>query len=435
MPYQTWVDNDATKPLSAARMNSIQNTLPSINVKDPALAGGGAKGDGTTDDSAAINAAINALATAGGTVYFPVGRYLCKLPIILSNRRFIRLLGEGGVAVFNNGVGATRILMHATQFTGQKLVIVDGDPSKTGALMHEGPIFEYLVFEDLNGPSTVGSYGARPPRSLLYFHSVNFVTIRNCVFMAAEKAIEIAPKDHPSEDNAWYAIIKCHFRFNKYSIWGAPQAAEVYSSSMFATDDGVCVYLLDGSTWFSMFGCKLEGQNAASNLSVGVQTAVGYLTNALEFYNTKMEGLKTGFLFQGGRGIKIFGGTFTGYANIVNKTGIDIGPDVNRAAAAPGGAPRGQGVFISGISFENMGGSTNTCVKDGAIETQYYGPWTGYNVGLQPMIIRAPGQPIGTNLAQAGTLWINTNGGVNSSLYVNQAGTSQSPAGVWKNLG
>lgn len=35
----------------------------------------GAKGDGTTDDTAAIQAAINACSPGGGTVYFPVGDY------------------------------------------------------------------------------------------------------------------------------------------------------------------------------------------------------------------------------------------------------------------------------------------------------------------------------------------------------------------------
>lgn len=41
-----------------------------FNVKDF-----GAVGDGKTDDSAAIKTAIQAAHEAGGTVYFPEGRY------------------------------------------------------------------------------------------------------------------------------------------------------------------------------------------------------------------------------------------------------------------------------------------------------------------------------------------------------------------------
>jgi hypothetical protein len=45
-----------------------------LNVRNTAFAGG-AKGDGATNDTAAIQAAIAAAATSGGTVYFPAGNY------------------------------------------------------------------------------------------------------------------------------------------------------------------------------------------------------------------------------------------------------------------------------------------------------------------------------------------------------------------------
>jgi polygalacturonase len=56
----------------------------------------GAIGDGTTDDTVAIQNAIDSLVTSptstGGTVYFPVGDYLISAALEVSS--YIELLGE-----------------------------------------------------------------------------------------------------------------------------------------------------------------------------------------------------------------------------------------------------------------------------------------------------------------------------------------------------
>lgn len=57
----------------------------------------GAKGDGTTDDHAAIQAAIDATSTtANATLYFPptANGYLCKSPLVV-NKNFMTLAGAG----------------------------------------------------------------------------------------------------------------------------------------------------------------------------------------------------------------------------------------------------------------------------------------------------------------------------------------------------
>lgn len=58
----------------------------------------GAKGDGTTDDTASIQAAINAAQVAGGTVFFPRGSYKITAKLTISSGSKIRLLGEGDTA-------------------------------------------------------------------------------------------------------------------------------------------------------------------------------------------------------------------------------------------------------------------------------------------------------------------------------------------------
>jgi hypothetical protein len=66
-----------------------------INVKDTGLGSGDAVGDGTTDDTAAIQGALNAAAANGLTVYFPSGRYRLTHGLAPTAGR-VSLIGDSG---------------------------------------------------------------------------------------------------------------------------------------------------------------------------------------------------------------------------------------------------------------------------------------------------------------------------------------------------
>lgn len=121
-----------------------KNTItPVFNVR-----GYGAKGDGITDDTAAITAAIAALPNEGGVVYFPKGKYLVSSTIYIgdgtktvnSTKQRIQLVGAGRgsasgnedatVDILWNGVGGTLFHMKGVQggeISGMRL------NSRTGA--------------------------------------------------------------------------------------------------------------------------------------------------------------------------------------------------------------------------------------------------------------------------------------------------------------
>ena len=65
----------------------------------------GATGDGRSDCTSAIQAAINS-AKAGDTIYFPAGMYLVSDSIVISNLRGLRLYGDGVFASAIIGSGA-----------------------------------------------------------------------------------------------------------------------------------------------------------------------------------------------------------------------------------------------------------------------------------------------------------------------------------------
>jgi hypothetical protein len=67
----------------------------------------GAVGDGKADDTASIQAAINAAAAAGGVVYFPVGHYRAS-GLTLTDKRAVTIKGAGyGYVSFGNAIGST----------------------------------------------------------------------------------------------------------------------------------------------------------------------------------------------------------------------------------------------------------------------------------------------------------------------------------------
>lgn len=101
-----------------------------FNVKNPAYAGG-AKGDGTTDDTAAFKAAIEAVkAAGGGTLLVPAGRYPVKEILIeqASGEAPVNIEGVGRRAteIFKNVTGNTPVITvkttTASEFTSNTAI-------------------------------------------------------------------------------------------------------------------------------------------------------------------------------------------------------------------------------------------------------------------------------------------------------------------------
>jgi hypothetical protein len=90
----------------------------------------GAKGDGVTDDTAAIQAA----AAAGGEVFFPPGTYLVSAPIALATQG-ARLRGVGATSILKAtaGFAGASIVSIAADFCGVVDLRIVGGPSTTSS--------------------------------------------------------------------------------------------------------------------------------------------------------------------------------------------------------------------------------------------------------------------------------------------------------------
>lgn len=122
---------------SSLRVNGIKypdgtNAPTVFNVKDPAY---GAKGDGTTDDTAAIQAAINAC-SAGGIVHLPIGTYKITTMLDVNNRSGVTVEGSGqgqiaataaSVLKWAGASGGTVFRVYSTQWSIFRDFTIDGN--------------------------------------------------------------------------------------------------------------------------------------------------------------------------------------------------------------------------------------------------------------------------------------------------------------------
>lgn len=94
---------------SRAMLDSLVQSSPFYDVKNY-----GATGDGTTDDTASIQAAINAaIAAGGGVVWFPAGTFLSS---DLSMDRNVSILGSGQLSIVKAKAGTSSLFYYSTGF-------------------------------------------------------------------------------------------------------------------------------------------------------------------------------------------------------------------------------------------------------------------------------------------------------------------------------
>jgi hypothetical protein len=103
---KTYSDTSNTVAYTPAGTGAVATTVQAKLRQTVSVMDFGAKGDGTTDDTAAIQAAINSFGTTGGAIYFPPGTYKVTAtltsPQVFPDEAETLLFGAGGATTITS---------------------------------------------------------------------------------------------------------------------------------------------------------------------------------------------------------------------------------------------------------------------------------------------------------------------------------------------
>jgi len=241
-----------------------------FNVKDH-----GAVGDGKTDDTAAIQEAITAAAVAGGTVYFPKGKYwvvpTADSPALTVKGDGVRLVGAGAMAS-TLVKGANGILLR-----------MSGAPTDSKGAKH----VHYCAVEDLgfNGNGLTGLLLELYYNSASYFRDIYMSSNRDLCIDAVE-----------FWDSRFYNLVI----ESSTGTAGSTTQPNVWLRNSSSATEGEWGYSSDNVNQIHFIGCRMEDFGTGA-LWITQGTAKKNNPNGIYLTDCKFETSK----MQGGPHIKV----------------------------------------------------------------------------------------------------------------------------------
>lgn len=286
----------------------------------------GALGDGVSDDSAAVAAALGALPALGGTVYFPPGKYLLASPVA-TTRVNVEFSGAGNVGE-SPGLGdpAATQLVVADGITG--LQIGDGSTN-----VRRGPVFRNLAFRAQGSPAAANTIG-------LKLLGVSNGRLHNCSFVGFSG---------PGCIGLWQ---KGYSGNNPNYLWS-------YYDCVVA--DCLVGVRLENCSAHSFFHGYVKGNNTGTTRrpgSIGLH-ATGSGGGTHRIYATNFQFWERAVFLEVAEGSQLFGGRFEG-----NDTCLEIAAS---RCGVWGGTFSNYIIGSNGTAILVAGSATGTMLMPGAI--------------------------------------------------------------------
>ena len=186
-----------------------------VSVKDF-----GAVGDGVTDDTIAIQAAIDSLAITGGALYFPFGEYKIARTIGTNDHWGLKITGSN-VTLIGDGASLSRYNADISTYALAYPLLFIGTPDSNVAAQTQNVKVIGLNFIGNNTQHSISGASPNDFRCAIYLKNTNGATIENCNFTEIDSSSIYyqAPVSYDYVNSTYYnttknynsAITKCQF--------------------------------------------------------------------------------------------------------------------------------------------------------------------------------------------------------------------------------
>lgn len=269
--------------VSSAPVRSVPSSASSgpnwFNVKDY-----GADGNGTTDDTASIQAAINAAnGVGGGVVYLPAGTYKLTAAVTLHNR--ITLRGDGD---FVTNIVQSNTTANGFVGSGLIYVIIEhlrltGPGSGTGSGLQFDTEFDYCILRDVS-TTNWGSTGIIIEQPIV----TNFTRVTSFNNGGAGFYIHGNNTTGAGTSVSFNSCWAHDNQSNGFSFQNMTYCALIACAADNQIQASKAGYFLDGCTGFTFSGCGSEGNTYGWNID---NATTGVVITTPFVYSTPSAGL------------------------------------------------------------------------------------------------------------------------------------------------
>jgi hypothetical protein len=281
------------------------------NVKDF-----GATGDGTTNDTVAIQAAIDSLTATGGVLYFPFGTYKIARTVGANDHWGLKVTGSN-ITIIGDGASLSRFNTDISTYALAYPLLFIGTPDNNAAAATQNVKVTGITFVGNNVQHNISGSSPNDFRCAIYMKNTKNTVVQDCVFTNIDSSVVFyqQPVSFDYTNSVYYnttknynsRITNCQFLAVSHSTFGR---ALVHAIEAAGID-----YLSIENNYFEWCDDCFSAETTY-NIASDVET---------DTYTPSVSGWTLGAVKRSGRGHTIVGNTmFNSSEHCVYASSMDV---------------------------------------------------------------------------------------------------------------